>query len=514
MTEDPRKPSPQELARIQGNVAKMRAAGAPESDVAAYLQHEDSLTQNAPAPTNTDLSFRNLGRSFTQGATFGFGDEMGLTNRDAENAFKAQHPIADFASKMLGGSIAPIAATVAAPEVAATAGGAALMGGVTGALQGAGDADGSIKDRLVGGGIGGLLGAVGGAVIHHMIGGAGTVAGKIADRTDPERAVARSASTIMTPDLKARLAAVDQIAPGGASIATAAVPQTGETSSRFLPMLRAVGADPKSGALAERNLMAQKGALDVARKGLGSQMDALDGELPITADARGVLGKVREVLGSKAPSVPAAAASATGDNPLGIEMSVPFSFGEHQQTLTIQDARDALSRLRYMERQAVKRGTEANGPTLHEIASARAGLQSYIYDNAPGFEALDKPYATASDQLRRTSTALKTVQRSRANYAGNDAFGATSGSLGGSLPRGSHGVVMDLLDHILTNRAGAADAVARRITAPGGPQLVDQLLSRVPSGTAGRTAQRIAAPTTATMIPALRGLLFPADSSP
>lgn len=500
-------PSPQEIARIQANVVKMRSMGAPESDVVAYLQHEDSQASAAPA-MDTSLSLRNLGRSAMQGATFGFGDEIGLTDRAKENAFKAEHPIADLLAKLGGGAVAPVAAVMAAPVLGTSALGAAGLGAGMGLLTGAGEADGSMTDRAKGAIQGGLLGAGGGVAGYGAGKLLGGLASKALDRAYPERAVARSASSILTPNVASKMADVNAIAPGGASIATASVPQSGSKAPAMLPMLRAVGANPKAASSAEASIVGQKAALKAARDAIGEKMDALKGEIPITPEARGVFAAARELLGAKGPKVPDAAES-VDLNGLGLEKSVPFSFDPEKKTVDVQELRDALSRLKFMERQAVKRGVDAQGVTLHDIAQARAGLQSYIYEHVPGFEALDRPYAIASDQLGQAEKALKTVQSSRANYAANKAMGATSGSLGGSLPRGSHGMIMDLLDKIFTDKAGAADAVAQMIAKPGGPEMVRNILSKAPSTRPSKIPP--GAPIGGLLSSQLRGLLSPAS---
>lgn len=462
------------------------------------------VKSRTPQP-DTGLSGRNVGRSLVQGATLGWGDELGLTSRPNEAAFKAAHPVVDFLAKMGGGLAAPIAAVAAAPELATTLGGAALLGGATGAVAGAGEAD--PGNRLRSAATGGLLGAAGGAAGYGIAKGAGAIAGTIADRMHPERGVAKAAANLLNPDVSARLAAVDQIAPGGASLATTNVPAEGAKVSRFLPMLRAVGANPEAAAGAESSISAQTAALDAARKGLGSKMDALGGEVQITPEIRSVLSKVRTALGAKTPNVPAAELQDV--NPLGLEKSTPFAFDEDAKTLDIQQLRDALSRLRFLSRGNVKRGLEANGIDTRDIGIARAALQSYLYDVKPDFASLDRNYAAASNTMRQADKALKTVQASRGNYGANEAYRATAGSLGGSLPRGTHGVVMTALDKILTNRAGAADAVNRLIVSPGGAEAVNRLLSALPQTT---PAGRYATPLTAAAIPAMRGLLSPQQS--
>ncbi len=477
-------PSLADVQRVKANVAKMRAAGAPESDVLAYLQHEDSLSSATPtplpSPSSTDLSFRNIGRSITQGATFGFGDEMGLVNREADKAFAAEHPIANFAGRMLGGLAAPAAAVAAAPALGTSALGAAALGGATGMLSGAGESEGSVVDRIVSGLKGGALGAAGGAASYGVAKGAGSVIGKLVDRFKPERAVKRAAASLIDPSVAAKLAEVDQIAPGGASIATTAIPATGDKTSRFLPMLRATGASPEAAASAEQNFLDQKGALGAARSALGAKMDALTGDIPVTPQGRDAVMKAAKVLGKNAPKA--------------------------SPTMPIQDLRTALSELRADARMAAKSGVNANGVRLHAITEAKDALQDYLYTHAPQFEQLDKPYAIVMQQLERTDRALKTVQQSRANYSANAAYGATSGSLGGSLPSAGRGAVMELIDKVLTNKAGAADAVARLVAKPGGPQLVDQIMQSLPQD---QGVTRLVAPTASAAIPAMRGLLFP-----
>jgi hypothetical protein len=492
--------------RITQTIAAMRAQGATEHDVETYLTQVEGIQP----VQDRSLSIRNLGRAFTQGATFGFGDELGLTSRPAEHAFQGEHPVADFLAKLAGGAIGPAAAVVAAPSLGTTLGGAALLGGATGALTGAGEANGSVGDRASGAAVGGLLGTAGGTLGYGLAKGVGAVAGKIADKLHPERTVAKGAASLLTPDVASHIAQVDALAPGGSSIATAAVPSAGDKTSRFLPFLRAVGASPKAGAQAEATIMGQTGVLDAARKTIGDSMDQLSGDVPITPDLRKALSKVRVALGAKTPNVPPA--ELLDVNPLGLEKSVPFAFDEEAKTLTIGELRDALSRLRFLSRGNVKRGLEANGIDTRNIAIARQALQSFLYHVKPDFAELDRNYSLLSNEMRQADKALKTVQRSRANYAANTGYSASAGSLGGSLPRGSHGVAMAALEKMIANRPAAADAVARTIVRPSGPGAVTSLLQMVPAPTSHGTP--ITTPATAALIPALRGLLFPQGASP
>lgn len=188
------------------------------------------------------------------------------------------------------------------------------------------------------------------------------------------------------------------------------------------------------------------------------------------------------------------------------QFSAPVS---EPETVDIQVLRDALGRLRYMARNAAKRGTEANGPTTYEIKAARNALQKAIYEHEPKFAQLDSDYGTMMDQQRQVDQMLKTVRNSRTMHAANKAYGATSGSLGGSLPQGRMGIVYSALDKMLTNKAGAADAVAQYITKPGDPRLLQQLLKyNKPLSAKVRGSLNAG---TAASIPAMRGLLQSLD---
>jgi hypothetical protein len=546
-------PDPKEMARIQANVAKMRAANAPESDVLAYLQHEDSQPSAAPE----ESMWKGAGRAALQGATFGFGDEMGLTDRAKESAFKANHPVVDFLAKMGGGLVAPAAAVALAPE-AAGVGTAAAIGGGMGLLSGAGEADGSLADRAKGAAIGGLLGGAGGAAGYGLAKGAGAVVGAVRDAMRPERAVARAAQGLLDPAVSANLAKVNAIAPGGASLATAGVPEEGTNMSRFLPMLRGVGRSPEAGAKAEASFLSQQDALQASRDALGAKMDAVKGRVPVTADVRAAMNKVGEILSAPkrpalklevVPEVPPALETAQSPAPSLRDALKNFqdrstaaytrNAGTVEQRMArqalerhgsesvlsppitgsrlpempkptpegydIQDLRDALSRLRFMSRQAQKRGIEGNGMTLKDITDAERSLKGVIYQHAPEFAELDKPYAVVSRQLGTTEDALETVQKSRATHAANEAFGSVGESVGGSL-HSHHTLAMALFDKLFKNPAGAADAVANLIAKPGGQELVTNLLSSAPTK---RTAGRVMVPLSASAIPALRGLLTP-----
>jgi hypothetical protein len=177
------------------------------------------------------------------------------------------------------------------------------------------------------------------------------------------------------------------------------------------------------------------------------------------------------------------------------------------ETVDVQVLRDALSRLRFLGRQAARKGIDANGLTTHDIAQAQNALEGVLYSHSPEFQGLDQQYAQLANETRSTNRLLNEVQVSRRNYPANVAYGTGSGSLGGSLPKGTASAVKSLIDNILTNKTATADAVARMVVRPGAS--VADLVAAAPGkarvGPAVRTAL-------ASQLPAaLRGLLFPRD---
>src|SRR5689334_6212001 len=100
-----------------------RAGIQPDSATAIVSSHRglsdadlwERLTKNGAAPDAATAIVKSrqpqqsmakgVGRALVQGATYNFGDELGLTNRGAEKAFQQAHPIADFLAKMAGGVV-------------------------------------------------------------------------------------------------------------------------------------------------------------------------------------------------------------------------------------------------------------------------------------------------------------------------------------------------------------------------------------------------------------------------
>ena len=331
----------------------------------------------------------------------------------------------------------------------------------------------------------------------------------------PESAATRavgSAASMLSPAeaarVSARMNAVNAIAPGGASVATSAMPELGTQTSRFAAMASDLGASPNAAASAEANLTSQTRALRGGARALGEKMDALDGEMHITPELRTALGKARPILGGKTPDM--LPADELDANPLGIEKSTPVSpFTANQQTMSIQDARDALSRLRFMSRNMGKRGVDAPGVTLRDVNAARDALQQDVYAQSPDFATLDQQYAQLANEQRSVNHLLKTVQRSRSIYANRAAFGTAGASISGKVPlRATDAVLAAARGLIPSNRAAAtADALNRLVMTPGAT--VQGLFDAAPG--APRVTPVVRAGISTSLPRALKGLLFPQD---
>ncbi len=507
--------APSDGDRISRNIAAMRSQGASEQDIEAYLtQHEGLQPQQAPESMG-----RGIGRALTQGATFNFGDKLGLVDPAKQKAFQEAHPWINALSEMAGGSVAPIAAATAFPALATGAGAVGLMTGA-GAIAGAGAADPNAPDTPIMTPMGmvnvpsRLLGAGEGGAISGLLGAAGQKAAKLAqpmvsavlDRMHPERVVARvSRGLLDNPALvEQQMAAANAIQPGSASIATTAVAREGTDQSRFLPMIRDIAANPQAAASAEAKIVGQRAAINVGKRALGDQMDQLEaGEITLTPKVRSAMNDVRAVLGGKAPDIPPA--DAVDLNPLGLEKSVPFEFDPAKKTMSLSDAREALSRLRFLARNAAAKGVDANGITEHDIVVAKNALRDVVYDQRPDFAPLDRQYATMTDHEAQTEDALAQLQRARANHAATTAYGLNPMSPGAAIVGPKHFGISAMLNKLATDKAAVADATNRMIVTPGAT--VQSLLSQLPK--AGKPSALRAGLLAGSTIPGMQGLLSP-----
>jgi len=469
------------------------------------------LSQHAAAPAaspNTDVSLKNFGRSLAQGGTFNFSDEMGLTDPNAEKAFKAAHPFVDLTGKVIGGAVAPAAAIAALPELGTGAGVAALAAG-TGMLSGAGEGEGPwySPSRVGGAALGGILGpaGVGAGMVASKV--ASPIVKAIASRIAPEfmanRYLGNMARGLLDHPaaVQGEMDAANAISPGAASPATTAVAKGGTDQSRFLQLIAAVGKNPEAGRQAEASIVGQQKNISAGLKSVGQKMNGLaKGDITLDQDARDALAKVSDVLGSKhTPDVQTVGGQIL--NPQGVPYNPPT------QTMSIADVRDALSRLRFEMRQVGMRSSDrVSGANLYDLKQAEAALQNVAYQARPDFAALDQQYAKLASQRDQAEDLLAVVQRSRSSHGANDALGLSAESRGGSL-HGARSVLTKALDAFVNNQKAVADATARRVIQPGAS--IAGLMAPGSGNAASRGAATLAKGGLIALPPALRGLLTP-----
>jgi hypothetical protein len=150
-----------------------------------------------------DSFSKELLRQVGQGATFNFGDELGLIDKSKSDQFEKEHPYYSMGAQMAGGAIAPLALALMAPAAPATGLGALaagagrvalgsgvknaapsmlgrigqgiVSGAVPSAISGAGDAEegqkiaGALAGGAFGGGLGGAIGLAS-EVIRSQVG--------------------------------------------------------------------------------------------------------------------------------------------------------------------------------------------------------------------------------------------------------------------------------------------------------------------------------------------------------
>ena len=191
---------------IDRGVRNRAALGASHDQIDAWITAQGWTPDMYRTVASEGTSAINAARTFGQGASFGFGDEIeaGLRSvlpdtmggvpydqgiKDARRgvaAFATKHPVMGPAIQIAGGLV-PAAATmgVGAPATlpGAIAQGAGL-GALSGAITGAGTADGTLEDRVLGAGLGGSVGGVLGGVVGGAARGIGNALTGSARRAD------------------------------------------------------------------------------------------------------------------------------------------------------------------------------------------------------------------------------------------------------------------------------------------------------------------------------------------
>lgn len=498
--------------QLEAAMKAYRAQGATDEQVTAMYNtwmaaHPDGGSPAAPAEP-TPVTGRDVGRSFTQGLTFNFGDELGLTDRAKEKAFQKEHPWVDLGAKIGGGVVAPAAAVMFGPEALATAGGAAALGAAGGMLGGIGDGE-NAKERLTGGLFGAAVGGAGGLLGYGATKLGGKIATKLAARFRPGRAVGQAAKDLLgneAQDVAQRMADVNKLAPGGSSIASAATPRdVPRVVPRFGKMAASVGDNPEAAAQAETDLLGQRAALKKGAKAIGTKMGAVTGDIPDSPELADALTKARGILGARVPEAPPPPPSPNAIP--GLQQSTPFSAAPPPKPLDVQALREIEKDLGYRVRMGEKRGTEANGATLHQLQEAKHAVTDVINKHFPVLGDLGGDYGTVMGERRAVNSLIGTVRGSRAGAAAADAGGSTSGNIAS----GAHsrvGIMSKAIDALLTDKKGAAAVTAQLILKPGGPDMVQQLLSRAPGAGVPKLSGAARAGLFTALPPALKGLLF------
>lgn len=505
--------TPEQKAQIQANVAAIRAKpGTTEADVQRYLAYEmgqAGVTPDAAEPTSAGSTgawdnygaispyrarqmaagntMKDFGRAVVQHGMLNFGDEAGIIDPNAQGQFEANHPALDMAANVVGGAVAPAILTYFVPALASL-GGAALVGGATGLAAGAGQQDpndkspGQMVSRANNAAAQGAGGMVGGAAGHQL----GSMLGKgvsaFLDKINPSRVMAKGAAPLVDSGVQGTMDEVNKLAPGGASIANSTNPSYGlDRTSRFKTAMGGQATSPVAGAMSEQDFTGQARALQSALDRIGQQIQAREKVVPLTPQLRAALSSARELIGKYAPDAGQAATGA-GDNPLGLELSVPFSFGNDAKAVTTTELHDALSRMRYTLGRMQQGGIDAPGQMVHDYTQAIDKVQKVMYSAAPDLAGVDQDYAKVAERLRVTEPLLEAVQRARASGG--------AAAMSGNQPGGGFHPASPTKHGMLTALARAAFgpspeklamATQKYITAPGGADAVARLMAALPA---------------------------------
>lgn len=490
---------------------------------------------SSPAP----ITARDIGRAALQGATLHWGDEAAKLahlpasmqpDMRAQVTFAKNHPVANFLAQLGGGVAAPVAAAFAAPELA-TVGGAAALGGAAGLISGAGDQNpndtspGQMNSRANQAAVQGATGLIGGAAGHMLGQAAGKVGGAIMDRMDPQsvmgrvaaklfgggvgpsRVVARNAEQFLTPDVQTRMNAVNELAPGGASIANSTV-RPGTNVPRFTGYVNnGVGQNGAAGATSEADLLGQTGALKAALPRIGAKIQANEKIVPVTPEVRSAIQKARSLVGDYAPNVPAAQPG-PGPTVPGFE-ATGITIPPDASHVTTTELHDAISRLGDKLFDFERQGINAPGIVAHDYTDAMQSLRDVMYKAAPELKPIDQQYAMIADQLRTTKPLLEAAQRSRENFSATNVTGTQPSPIGTNPVPTKHSIITGLTNKLFVNGKATAPEIARYLTAPGGSDAVSKLLSRLPA--AHPVAQKLTDATASTLGRTASGMFEPED---
>lgn len=463
---------PELLAKARLKIAEARKQGFKDAEIDAYLKSEIGAGLDVVARP-TDRDFWGLVGS---GVTLGHLDEIeGLVaklaggdyrhGRDAAReelaGFRATRPKTAFATELVAGGVpATLTAPIFGPggwirnalKAGAVGGG---MGTVAGAGHSEGETAGEIaKDAAVSGGISAVLGGL----LSAGASGVGAAGRRVADAMKPARPIVREAATQLPKNAAATVARQEVMAPGSAALA--------DLSPEMQALVRGVGADAKTGVSARVAAEDRLGLMENAVKSIRARYEAMNQPLAVDDKLKGILTEAGR--------------------------SHVLKKGAAEIDFT------ALQRIRTALR-AEARATK-NSAVRHDKNAAVKQITEWLEGHMPDLKQVDSDFAFLSDRINAAKKTLREVTASSKNYAASRAYGSDAGSIGGSLPQGSRGV-MDVVASLLRpDRAGRARAANELLLTPGDATSV--ALGRIGKARAGMDAPQ------GELSPALRSLLF------
>jgi hypothetical protein len=265
-----------DFERIDKGVEARIALGVPNDQIDAWIQSQGWSPDMYKTVALEGGSAMNAARTFGQGVTLGWGDELeaGVRSvlpesmagapyeqglKDARRglaAFDTKHPVMGSALQVAGG-LAPALLTMGTSAPATLPGAIAQgigLGGLSGGIAGAGSADGDMQSRLVGAGVGagvgGILGGITGGAARG-IGDALTGSARRADMLSGRSLIEDGAPAELIAGGAGGRVAVDRFAEQAASKPLTAAEVAGPGSvQRMVSALAKAG--PESSDLARR----------------------------------------------------------------------------------------------------------------------------------------------------------------------------------------------------------------------------------------------------------------------
>lgn len=388
-----------DVARLKEALKNTPDRGAAE--IERYLQSQGA-TPVDEAPPSMKQEIHGGSAAFLQGAGLNVPGLISPDLRHASEDFGKRHNILGPVLKGAG----TVATSMLAPEVwGAKWLGRALLGGGAAAVDAGAAGDGTVAERLKRAGTALPVGAVAGAAIPPTVGLANKFVGKLIKPLMPERTVAKAVGALLPADAAAKMARIEQLAPGTGTVAA--------LSPEIPASTRVIGANPGVALKAEDAAITRLGKLKTALQGMSPQYQQVltNNGQPITAPLA-VRGGPNIV-----PTLVRNGHLPTNSTSL-----------ETVQALrnTIRAKKDAL----WITAQKGKGG----GPKVRDLNEDYKNLTQWLEYHAPGVAKLDADYRVLNDARRAEETVLKNIKQSRKAYASSRAAGIEPGSPGASVP--------------------------------------------------------------------------------